>query len=545
MEIVVSSFNLVLPFALEDSGRKTRFSDDMEVAAVLCIADAERRKKSRLFRGEGETLTFISKLHYPIWAIPWENDCLLIDGMGTVSNSILYFKPPDIEAFIEHLKRSTTVQELYRSALRSHEETFSDFDSQTEIHIEGFVTDKELLSDMLAFLKDSSSTSSPSLIQPKIDREIAVETSEKIVAHNSQLQSEIKGLQFAIDTMNEETKMHVDKLGQELEQTRTKYEDKISNVRTEVNRRIGELERERDEKIEKITATHDQEMEARHSEREKWKRELLRLEQDKSEFGKRKELRKRKNDEIGEARWHARLRDIQNQISTVKGKIKTISDFINRSNKETEKITRNLHDTYQKLKEEEEKKVSDLESLRDSEVEKKEKEIEELQKETLAITDKIERLVDRIRERSTALKEATFPWKTESPTLIHVPFYLIQYTAEEKKRYSFRPPAIAKGHEGLLMKIRKTLKSYSLESKISTLLTSRSKALEKVLASFEEKLDNDRGLQRSLGQLGMSYNLLTSADFKEKMKKGIEKLEVEGWIKPEEKTAILETYVKG
>jgi hypothetical protein len=40
----------------------------------------------------------------------------------------------------------------------------------------------------------------------------------------------------------------------------------------------------------------------------------------------------------------------------------------------------------------------------------------------------------------------------------------------------------------------------------------------------------------------MSHNLLTSAEFKEKLTKGIEELEVEGWIKLEEKTAILDMY---
>ena len=535
--------NLVLPYAIEDSGRKTRFSDNMEVAVLLCIAEAERKKKSGFFRGAAETLTFLSKLHYPIWAIPWENNCLLIDGMETVSNSILYFKPPDVENFIEHLKRSTTVQELYHSTLRSHRETFSEFISQTEILVKGFIADKELLDDMLAFIKDSqikmggSAPESISLIQPIIDKESAVRIGEKILKHRNKLQSEIKGLQFAINTASEETKIHVGKLQKELEQTRGKYENESSNVRAEVEKKREELEKGRDEKIEKITATHEKEVNTRLTERKKWEMELLRLEQNKSEYEKRKELRKRKNDEIGEARWDARLRDVQNQISTVKGKIKALSDFINRSNKETEKTTKKLHDTYQKLIDEEEKKITDLEVLRDSEVEKKEKEIEELRQETLTITDKIERLIEQKKEHTSTLEKATIPWKTETPTLIHVPFYLIQYEAEKKKRYHFRPPIITRGHEGLVMKIRKTFGRYS------TLLKPRSKALEKMVTSFAEKLDSDKRVHRELSQLGLSYNLLTSADFKEKVKKGMEELEVEGWIKPEEKTAILETYV--
>ena len=64
-----------------------------------------------------------------------------------------------------------------------------------------------------------------------------------------------------------------------------------------------------------------------------------------------------------------------------------------------------------------------------------------------------------------------------------------------------------------------------------------------MLTSFEEKSNSDKGIQKTLNQLVMLHNLLTSADFKKKVKKGMNELEVEGWIKPEEKTAILDEYV--
>ncbi len=542
----MSGSNLVFPYAIEDSGRKTRFSETMEVAALLCVAEAERKKKAGFFGGAVETLSLLSKLHCPLWIVPWEDSCLLVDGLATVSHIILYSKPPDVEAFVEHLKRSTTVEELYRSALRSHSETFAEFTSQTEIPVEGFVTDRELLSDILAFFKDSREVASSeftSLTPPKIGMEKAVKISARILEHYEKLQSEIKGLQFAIDALNEETKVHVDKLQLEEGQIRERYEERISTVTFEVEKRKAELEKERDEKIEKVAVANEKEVSVRIEEKKKWELELQRLEQDRSEYKKRKELREQKKDEVGEVRWDARLRDVQNQISTVKGKIKALSDFISRSNKETEKTMKNLRDTYQRLVEVEEKKIKDLESLRDSEVEKKEKEVEELQQETQAITDKIGRLIEQKRESSSTLKEATIPWKTEKPTLIYVSFYLTQYMSEKTKRHLIRPPVIARGHGGIVMKIRKAFKGYSLQAKINTLLKPRSKALEKMLILLEEKLNSDGEVQRSLSQLGMANNFLTSPDFKEKLKKGLEELEGEGWIKPEEKTAILDTYV--
>ncbi len=535
---------LVLPYSVENSGRKSRFTDNMEVATLVCIAEAERKKKSGFLRGSEETLTFLSKLHYPFWAVPWEDGCLLIDGMNILSSNILHFKTPNVEDFIEHLKRSTTVHELFHSTLRSHNRTFSEFISQIEISFEGLINDKEMLADMLNFLKDCKSLThrsipdSTSTIEPKISEKDVIMIKEKVVGHSSMLQSEIKALNFAIDTANEETKKHISKLRRELEQIREKFESEISQARIKFEKKKGELEEELTVKIEKITITQGKEQDIKISEKRKWEQELLRLEQSKSEYEKRKELRKRKNDQVGEARWETRLRDVENRISTVKGKIRALSDFIKQSNKEAEKATKKVQESYRKLIDEERKKITDLESSRDSDLTTKEKEIAEIQQETLDITDKIERLIDQKRERVAALKQNIIEWKIDAATLIYVPFYLLQYKTEKEKRYILRTPAIARGHGGLVVKIRKAFGRYS------TLLKPRSKALEKLLASLKEKLETDRKTQSDLENLGVLHDITKSAGFEEKMKKGLDELEVEGWIKPEEKQTILNAYVK-
>jgi hypothetical protein len=92
------------------------------------------------------------------------------------------------------------------------------------------------------------------------------------------------------------------------------------------------------------------------------------------------------------------------------------------------------------------------------------------------------------------------------------------------------------------MKIRKTLRGYSLQSKMGTLLKPRSRAIETMLTNFEGRLNRDKGLQRSLNQVSAANNLLASPDFKETVRRGVGELEAEGWVKPEEKEAILESY---
>lgn len=540
----MSDSALVLPYITDEKGREKRFSSDLEISAILCLTEAERRKKTGLFKGAVEALSLLSKLHFPMWLVPWRDKCQLIDGMENIQCTIQYYKPPDVEAFVEHLKRSSTAYELYRNALRSHRDTFSDFLSKTETPVRGLVTDKGTLSEISAFISESRPEAgrSTSLMHPSISREEALRIVEKISEHHNELECETKGLQYAIDALNEETGMHAGKLGQELEQIREKYGKKLAVLKTEVDERTRELEKEKKEKTEKIASTNKTEVEGRLKEKRKWEQEHAKLEQDKSEYEKRKELRKRKKDEVGATRWGTRLREVKSQISTVKGKIDALSDFINRSNKETEKTIRDVCDTYQKLMVGEENRVRNLEKMRDEEIKEKEREMEELRQETSAISSKIGLLIDQKRKQASILEEATVPCKNEAITLVQVPFYMIQYETQKEKRYRVHPPAYARAPGGIVTKIRKTLQRYSLQSKIGALLKTRSRALETMLASFEERLNRDKNLQMSVTKLSEANNLLASPDFKERVMRGLGELEAEGWIKPEERNAILSIY---
>lgn len=545
----MSTAHLYLPYSVEDVNRKKPLSESMEVAALLCVAESERKKSGMLGRTE-ESITVFCKLNYPLWAIPFEGDSLLIDGMGYVPNEIVYHEPPDIEAFIEHLKRHSSVQELYRSALRSHVNTFSRFISQKKIQTGEIITNKESLTDLLNFIQDgdlnnmkTSESDIHLLVPPKISKEKALEITQKISEHIKKLQGEIKGLHLAIDTVDEEVKKHTKRLEEEQRQIREEYEKKLSQIKTEVDTKKAELESEWHKKTEKIIEAHEKETEVRLVEKKKWEQELLKWEQRKSEYEKRKDLRKIKGDDVGVARWDVRLRSAQDQISTTRNKTKTLSNFLARSGKEMQRAKEKLHDVYKTQLEAEDRKVKDLIKLRDEEIAKKKKETDVLSGETTTIITKIQRMIKRKRESIEKIKETTLLWKTRTPTLIHLPFYLVQYDSEDGRRCQIHLPTLARGKEGITIKIRKTFRRRSLQSKISNLLKPRSKALEKMLRIFIENSQKESETNRTIRKLGETQNLLTKKGLKETMRSGMKELEKEGWIKPDETKLILETYV--
>lgn len=520
----------------------------MEIAALLCLAEAQR-KKGGILAAPSETLAFVSKLYYPLWMVPWEDDSVIVDGLRIFSCTLTYMKPPDIEFFIEHIKRSTSVRELYRSVLKAHAQTFKDFLAETHITIEGIISDKQLLSAIFNYVERElqregwDKPKSSALILPRLDKKAAEKTVEKLVQNWMQIQSEIKGLSYAIEVLKKETSFHEEKILQEIGQIEEIYQKELSRIKPQVNRRVQSLMRERDIKLESISKASLRELRAKLREKKRLENELEKLERRKNEYEKRREIRKSRKDEVGVARWNYRIKECENKISEVRGRLQAVSAFIEYSRREHEAAISKLKQDYQVLINRENKKITELESMLNSEVQAKRKEIEELHVDTSAIITHIKELIKRKQERAASLKRIGIPLMQKETTLVYVPFYLIQYQSESEIRYHIHAPAVATDYRGILMKIQKAFRTYSLEARINLLLRPRAKALNKMFSSVVlQRIREDRALSRVFRAIGRPNNILDAAGFKEKLRKGLEELRSEGWIKHDEEETIVKVY---
>ncbi len=544
----MSSSSLILPYAVEDEDRKKTFTRDMEAAAVLCLAEA-KRKKPGILGAPPENLSFVSKLHYPLWVVPWENECIIVDGLGILSHTIVYMKPPDVKFFVEDLKRSITARELFRNTLKSHSKTFEDFVETTLVSMNSIVANREILSAISRYIEQGLAlkrgTKEPlTSILLKLDEKAAMERAEDLFNRWRRIQSEIKGLRYAINVLDEETKLHQQKIVGEIEQMRETFEDKISRVKSEVEKRVEQLTKERDAKIKGIFKVSERELKVALNERAEDEQKLEKLETDKLVYQKRKQIRKSRGDETGVTYWDHKIKVCKNKISEAKGKIRVLSRFIERTRKQGELGVKKLDESYQEMIVKERKRISDLETLRDSQIEMTKKEVGELVSEASSITNFIEQLIEQKKLHTSQLKEITIPWRSEGVTLINMPFYVFRYETEEKSRYHVHPPVVAMGYEGIIRRIQKTIWSFSLESRIKLLLRPGSRALEEMFTSlFAEKVREDETLGKVVCEMGSSNNLLNVQDFGETLARGVEELKAEGWINREERDAILRAYV--
>ena len=543
----MANSRITLPYIVEDNERKKPFTQEMETAAILCLAEA-KRKKPRILGTSQEKLSFISKLHYPLWIIPWDNASIIVDGLEIFSHTITYMKPPDVKLFVEDLQMSKTLRELFRSSLKKHTKTFEDFIDTTQIPMDAIVADKETLTTISQYIAQEPAakekkTAPIALIPPKLDENVALKMAEKLFDNWRLTQSEIKGLQYAINVLSEESRFHEQKIASEVEQTIETFEKKISRIKIEVDKEVEKLTIERNDKTKKIFEASEKELKGALKEKEKHEQKLEKLERDKRVYQKRKQLRKRKGNEAGVVYWEHKIKTCKNKISETKGKFKVLSQFIENTRKQSELGIKKLNDSYQGMIAKERKKVSDVENLRDSQIKMTQKEIEDLTSETAAITNLIGQLIEQKRLHASQLKELTIPWRPETATLINVPFYVFRYETEAKSRYHVHPPAVVMGYEGIIRKIQKVIWSFSLESRIKLLLHPRSKALEEMFTSkLAEKIRKDKALLEIVYKVGSLNNQLNIQNFGEALAKGMKELKVEGWIAQEEKDTILKTY---
>lgn len=543
----MSSGSLILPYAVEDVDREKPFEYNMEVAAALCLAEAKRRKGG-ILGGSAERISFVSRLYYPLWAVPWEDESLIMDGLGFLSHTVVHMKLPDVEAFTEGIQKSTMARDLYRDALKRHVKTFREFISSDEIPMDTVIANENLLLEVFDYVNQGLALKKNVvgpfvLIPPRLNEKAALKRAGKLVGQWREIQSEIKGLHYAINLLSEKTDFHERKILLEVEQVQGKYEREILSLRPAVEKRVDELTMERDSKVEKVLKAAEKEANAALKKRQRLERELQKLELRKDEYQQRRKARKHKGDRRGVSRWNLKIRMCQKKISNVKWQIKDFSRLVDRVRRQCESDVERLEESCQEAISQEEKRILDLEALRDSEVAEKQEEIEELRSKTSSIIRQIEQLMEQKVSHASELEELTVPWKPKGATLICLPFYLVRYEAEAKSRYDVHPPTVAEDYNGIIKRIQKAILSFSLESRINLLLRPRSKAMKEMLASiFTKSMRKDEAFEKLMCAMGSSNNLLRASGFVETLTKGMEELAREGWISPEEKDLVIKTY---
>jgi uncharacterized protein YoxC len=519
--------NLVLPFIVEAHDEKEAVSYPTELACVVCMAELKRRKTGFL-RDASEKVSFMSKIYYPIWAVPLEDSCVIVDGLASLSHKFTFKEPTITGLFVEDLKKNSAVHQEFMAALSRQAKNIEKLASTVSVSFGALIADREMLNFFLECFKSGSFLSRDSKekvasIPSEIDEKTAAETREAVKNCLRRIHADVKGLQYALGVLNEEVEFHERMISNEVELLKEKCEAEVSSLRPEVEKKIKELKLKGDTAIAHILRDTEKKAAALENKREKRVWKLQGLEQ------RKKSVRKRKRSRTYEIEKYDR------QINNVRKEVRALSDAIENIRKEGTKRAKEIDEEFRGTIAQEEEKIKKLNSLYESKINKKKEQITEMASEAASITKSVESLMDEMkREASVFREQISINWKLEDPALVCVPIYMIGYAKGNEERYSLFSPMTISEDVSVLRGLRKIL-TLTSEPRLRLLMRPRSNELHEMLnSSIIKRMQSEETFRENMNRICRANNLLEREDFEKTLNEGLTEAEKKRWITAEE-----------
>ena len=129
--------------------------------------------------------------------------------------------------------------------------------------------------------------------------------------------------------------------------------------------------------------------------------------------------------------------------------------------------------------------------------------------------------------------------KQKKNVLIYMPFYLVCYQSQSKRRYVPFPPSVANSIS-LLAKLKGALG----RAKVKQLLVPHFRAITVFLNKFPALIERDAVFEREISETSDKTDMLKINSMREQIGNGLKRLKEEGWLSEKEYEAFAETYAK-
>ena len=141
--------------------------------------------------------------------------------------------------------------------------------------------------------------------------------------------------------------------------------------------------------------------------------------------------------------------------------------------------------------------------------------------------------------RATKVREANIQHFTELGVkrdtelariaMFYVPFYVVCYGVNLKKRYIFLPPS-----EANVIGLSTKLKSALGKAKIKQLLVPRLELANSLMDNLQVLTEQNVVFETEIRELGEKINILNSGSMRESIQKGLVQIRNEGWLSEKE-----------
>jgi hypothetical protein len=524
----------LLPFATLAQASEEPFTKDAERAAVYCLAELDRDKGGGFFKKRPpEKLVFITEVYYPFWIAPFGNLVILLDGLNLASHSIPYSVLPDFKVFKDNMKARSETRQAYATFLSNSLNYFQVSGNEETKVIDGLITDADFLKEFLPYTDEAATTEAPVvdsvLVSPANDEAAILLMTKELGNTQSKFLGDVTELNGLIKLLNLKTRDFLEALRGEIKATEEKFSGPIKEVKALLEDKTAQINKEYTEKITEVSNQFEQETVAAQ-------REIITLEKTKEQLTaeiehceaeiKTAEVNK---DDVGEQKWKEKRSELKKEIPEVSKKTKELTEKIRA-------IEENKKQAIFQLKSENDDKIKEaskdlmvIESSRDAEISIFQKEMEKLEELTGNIIKQIDQLA-KMREATIAeLDNLGVQQKKDTPSLVHMPFYLVRYQAGANMRYAFFAPSFV-GSVGVGTK----LKSAMGKVKISQLFQPRSKKIISILNKFASLLEENVAFSREINEACRKANLLEVESLKQSTVAGLDKLKADEWLSEQE-----------
>jgi uncharacterized protein YukE len=520
----------ILPFTTSSTKRPKDLTKNMEMAAILYLAESERKKReSRVLRKTDEKLVFVTKAFYPIWLIPFRGATLIFDGRSYTSHTLFYDKIPDIETFNKNLRANRKKTESYTATLIRNKDCFKNFSGQEEIRIEGLIANSELIEDFKVYLhkmkKAKRHLKNKAVLPNTIDGIEIREGIGQLLNLRKKTANDIQTMENSMHLLSKTTVRKIKTIQTEIRKTHNKYHRQIEKIKPKVKKEIWRIQRKYNRKIARQSKRFKKELQRLHKNLIELQKTLRNLKAE----AKRCKTKLNSKKSGKKIQWKLKLKRIEKKLPTYNSKI----DANIKKSRRVESALK-LEIAQQKMRCDEHVEAAnsvflDLQASRDAEITVKRREIDTLENLTREITSSMREMIHAKRGALREFNKITVAGKKRSRKLVCLPFYLARYEKGDKKRYVVYPPALVEDM-GILTKMKGALGA----AKLKSLLQCRSKAITVFLNQLVAFIEKNPVLEKDITEAGIQDSILLKKRLRVGIKKGLLELEKQDWISKSE-----------
>ena len=530
----------ILPFSVLSENRKEPFTADLEVATVFSLAEVDRAKGGGfLSKRPEEKIVFIAKIGYPLWLFPWSETTLIFDGLNRAKYTLPYAVIPDVKAFMENLKRGSKTRETHLTFLSDHLNYFQAPVTEKGVLINALISDPEFLGEFDSYRREATAIddqpSNVALLSPIIDESTISSTLDELKTLYLSFREDIDRLRRCMKFMNKATGHYGKVLRNKVKAVKEEFGVKINAQDELVAPRVAHLKEDYDHRIVESAKRFEKQRLPVQKEKVKLEKSreqaLTKIERYKLEAKTRAEM----DDSVGEQKWKEKSSDTKKELSEIEDQLKQTEKALKDLEEQKSLEIFNLKSELETKIKEARQPLLELESSRDAQILIYKQEIENLEQQTKLITDHLGRTA-KLRETSIAnfakLGVKQDP-ELKDIALFYVPFYVVCYQVESKKRYLFLPPSEANSI-GLSTKLKSALG----RAKIKQLLVRRFDVITSLMDTIEVLSQQNAVFETEMREMGKSVDILNVSSMRESIKKGLEYITKEGWLSEKEYQAL-------